>query len=384
MPALRCRRAESKTYVARFPQILLDRIDNPFLQSIVATGGEPTLNPHFMEMINLITTYFGARGRPIGTINRNCGRQELRQQLWDKLTEELPEDKLEHLKSRRELGHYLLQKVNAELPPEIGLELYTNGWNLLGDEDQFIKGIIRLADLGINYFTISADQPHRQYTDSIGLEQDYALIKEISTIPSNERARRVLEILPAGIHFAPTGVGDYVIPIGKAKEWPWSRLLRYHSSDNTPRSKTQVEEMRQEIREQLGYEYDGWWNIGNNHTTFSHNCYCSIQKMFHDHEKTEKCSPENRYLLLEMTVDPLLGFHKCSFQIPPSPGNLRDSTIEEIYQNMISDEVYQTLGHEGPQGLLRKFTSIPEEEIRERFIERTPCGLCEDYFRGAL
>jgi hypothetical protein len=56
-------------------------------------------------------------------------------------------------------------------------------------------------------------------------------------------------------------------------------------------------------------------------------------------------------------------------------------TVEETYCHAVRNSLYQKISEIGPHGILRELTGMSQARAREMFLDRTPCGICEDLCR---
>jgi hypothetical protein len=225
----------------------------------------------------------------------------------------------------------------------LAIEINTNGFGFVG-EDEMEKELTRLSKLGILTVYISDDNEHRKVAGNL---VSYSAVGEAQNIQRN---------LWRDPYIGYLDVGNFVVPIGRARDLPEDRLF----------FKGNMEEMRAKIEN----EYMDW------HISPKAHCYCDLADLFTAPQRAGKSSVSTLHPVISKSAGKV-GVEPCFILMFPTFGNLSESGILETYRQVRETEPYRTIGMEGPQGLARQ-RGLPEEEIRERFLKRTPCGLCED------
>jgi hypothetical protein len=349
----------------------VEKANNPFLNNILLFGGEPTIHPQFDSILDSIVSLLG-RFNKIPRAEDDPALKEAMLQINDFVKANMSEKERRHLSDSGEL-YNIYRRYHSQLPKGItSLGIATNGHSLLSSREHLVAGIRKMAGMGIQGVSISNDLAHQEYARKAKLGLDYSLIEGCNTWPRPDSPYREIEKeFGEGVYVSLAGNGDYVLPVGRARNMPWKELSRLASSKiNYPVSA---------IKKKLKKEYRNWPSM----EFFSH-CYCSVVRHFRRHRRAENYRPENAFHGWAPWIDENLNIHLCQFQILPPAGNLRNSSFDEIYEKIIENKMYQTVAEAGPQGLARQLTNLEEEQIREKFLKRTPCGLCEDLISERL
>lgn len=349
-------------------------VNNPFFTKFKTTGGEPRLLRWLPQ--------FGS------TI-----RQALAEKNGGLYTDEAPiianvqEDKnavrkaLKSLSTRRVLGPDW-QKGNKRerdtflirLKHDLGVwnnrqvlvEFDTNCHGM-SDGASITNILTDLYKQGVGRIRFSLDEPHRQYTKSHHLPVDYALVYDLICADSQDRGMLELQTgIKANMQFVPVGCGEYVLPLGRAADFVWEERVRMAGVPTDD-----IAEKTQKIKRRLSQEYDNWKET----LSFSH-CYCGPATFYREAESVMAFLPENRLHFWSVTIGPALSASLCGHDGLPTLGNIRELSPDAVYQRALKSKLYEILGHEGPQGVARCITNWPEEKIKAKYIEMTPCGLC--------
>ena len=352
---------------------LLEKAHNPFLSTIALTGGEPTIHPQFDELVSTIKDFFESKNVIIPSPELDPETDSKRKKIRNKVRNSISEQEKEQLKDGewRNLFNkrYTEKSVAEKFPNIVYMDLRTNGWFMLKDQETFIKEANKLMKKGFNHIGISNDIPHQEYAKRKNLNLNYDLIKGWHRVPCSEEVKKGRQRFGKNADkIGVSGNGWYVIPVGAARDLPWSELIRMGRDPD-----------RQEknIKKELAKEYNDWENT----EMHSHSCYCSIKYFFKNHKLAHTYQEENAFQQWGAIVSPDLSVHECNFKIIPPIGNLKEADFNEIYNKAVNNPHIRIIAEQGPQGLARKLTDWSEKEIKERFIERTPCVLCEDIYQ---
>jgi len=265
---------------------------------------------------------------------------------------------------------FLNSGLTSRVP--ISVEVFTNGFGMRSPE-AVAQISQELASHGVDHITVSLDLPHREFTQEHNIPIDYAFLENLADWSKTEEVKKEAGI-PEEIMFIGAGNAQYVVPVGRARDFSWQQRVAMAGRGEV---KDKVYAKVAIIQKELDEEFDNWPK----QDMYSHVCYCSPARFRRGFEETKSLPAENRIRKAGMLVEPNLDVNPCGFSILPPIGNLREQSVEEIHQAAADSELYKIIDEEGPQGLARRLTDKPEEELRAAFIERTPCGLCEDLAR---
>jgi hypothetical protein len=168
----------------------------------------------------------------------------------------------------------------------------------------------------------------------------------------------------------PSGIGEILLPIRSARNLPKKELQKLVDPDIRAESEIRTAAM---LNKALLKKYNSWQE-----GEFFHTCCCEPYRFFVDKKEAVNNIGEIHWWI--PAFDPSLNASICPLQIPAPIGNLHEHSLDELYRRASANKDFKTLAEQGPQGLARKHSLWPEKEIKERFMERTPCGLCEDVY----
>ncbi len=298
--------------------ILANSVVNPELGQITIYGGEPRVNSNLPSIISSLET----------VLNNN---------------------------------NLTYKAKTPDRTSGVDVILYTNGFGM-SDKDSMHRILTGLNNMGINNVAVSTDPPHRDYAEDHGIRVDYDLLDKITGIGGPDSSLRS-EVVPEGMRVDHSGNFPYVIPVGRARKLPWKKLLR----DGITPVMGYVHEQSL-IREKLNYEFDNWANMG----SYSH-CYCGPARLTRSYRQ-----PDWIHNIGALPVGSELEVNPCGMDIIPPIGNLKEQGVVDILSEAARSRLYGIMSNEGPQGLAGLLTSMDKDSIRERFLDRTPCGMCED------
>lgn len=246
--------------------------------------------------------------------------------------------------------------------------LYTNGHGM-DNLQHTIKILNNLSSMGVDAVGVSIDKEHRRYIQQQGGVVYYQFFEDLLKMVPKLGWNRVREKygLENEIKIGILGCGDYVLPIGGARKFTWEERLEGglgFTQNNLGRIITKLEN-----------EFVDWRDT----KKFSH-CYCYPSILVRNIDVHERSSVGGK-----PTWIPKIGFNgevtTCIFGIIPPLGNIKEISPEEAFGKVRKSLLYQILANEGPQGIARKLGWRNEKMLHQQFIERTPCGLCEDLAR---
>jgi organic radical activating enzyme len=345
---------------------------NPFLKYITVNGGEPTLHPEFDGLTRAMVKALTEKGMVVPMPDIQKGdEQKIKHADYEasKLFSDLKRRKSNEINTGEWLR--IKDRITAEQAPHVvKIDLQTNGWLMLKNLDTLIEETQRLMKAGFYSVLISTDLAHTEYAQRAGLNLDYRVIKgyaySTGDLFDKRNFRQIRQKLRnKSNRLCESGNGEYVVPIGAAKKLPWTELLRLAQN---------ISDFGK-LQRQLETEYSYWDKM----MYFSHSAYCTLAHFFRTYKKVQYYSKENSIHPWGAVLSPDLTAHLCMFKIIPPLGNLRENDFEQMYIAALNNPVYRIIGEEGPQGLARRL-GWKESEIRKSFVERTPCGLCEDIF----
>ncbi len=243
--------------------------------------------------------------------------------------------------------------------------IYTNGFGMNNPENT-VRIINNLADIGVDEIIISLDDGHRKYTKDTGIDIDYDFIDMLCKFnPTRDGINPKIQIFRAG-------TGNYVIPIGRAKNTPWEK--RFSDKDLHLIGPGLLSE---QVREEIKEEFTNW--IGT--SSFSHSCYCAPTRFIRNRKDSLVMGNKHNWYPI-INTDKTINL--CPFDILPRIGDVDNMSAGEVYNKAASSMLYNTLATEGPQGVARLVWDISDKKLKKIFVERTPCGLCEDLSSGNL
>ena len=249
------------------------------------------------------------------------------------------------------------------------LGIYTNGFGMASPRE--IRDIVNnLADKGFARIAVSTDDNHsdfvtRQGLSRQGLSIDYDCIKKVAGANrSASKNRAALGIKPE-VYLIENTTGSYILPLGRAQNFTWEQRI-------TPTPTASYFKIRYKtILDCLQKEYHGWQEA----IRFSHMCYCGPTFFY---RQASSASRENMPHLWQARIEPDTSVNICTLGILPPLGHLKEMTLDQIYAKALKNQLYFIIASGGPQSLARELTSLSENSLKENFLERTPCGLCED------
>lgn len=358
-------------------EIVMEKATGPFLGSITLYGGEPRVNRQLPQILDTIGNHVHQSGKKLKIESERPDeelehfRQE-RNDFLDSLSREKRERMQENGELRAILERRFLDSGLTDRVP-ISVEVFTNGFGMRSPET-VAQIAEELAGRGVDQITVSLDLPHRQFVEEHNIPLDYTFLEQVTDLSKTKKVKREAGI-PEGVRFASAGNAQYVIPVGRARHLSWQERVAMAGKGDENKEKVEAKVVL--IQEELKEEFDEWPERYLN----SHMCYCSPARLRRNFNAVEALAPENRIQKAGMMVEPNLDINPCGFSILPPIGNLREQSVDEIYQAAVDSELYRIIDEEGPQGLARRLTSRSEKELRAVFVERTPCGLCEDTVR---
>lgn len=259
----------------------------------------------------------------------------------------------------RDLKRFVEETNNRGLVPTI----YTNGFGMK-DPESTTKIINEIAAMGVKELVISTDHPHREYAKKAGFEIDYGYLNELCTY-GTMYDRKINYGINPDIDIFRAGAGEYVIPVGRAKNFSWEDRFEDGKGNKF------IDYLLINATYLIQEEYQNWGNTGR----FSHQCYCSPTKFIR--EAGEKSAKGYRHIWFPyVNTDRTVTL--CPLDILPRIGSIDKMSLPEVYAKATSNLLYNIISWGGPQSIARRLWSISEKDLKERFIERTPCGMCED------
>jgi hypothetical protein len=256
-----------------------------------------------------------------------------------------------------------------KLPQIVKTLMVTNGWSMLRNMKNLISEAKELFEAGIFTILVSTDKSHQEAAVRAGIKLDYEILKGYASAISNNKLHPAAKLIKQKLgdkyfRLSESWNGGFIIPIGNARNLSWNERIKLSEIRNLD-YKT--------ITELLEKEHDNWKSV----KSYAHPQYCDVAYFFRDNSRAYHFKLENRLHLWKAQVDPDLNVHLCSSKILPSVGSLKEFGFNDLYSLALNNPLYKTIAYEGPQGVARKL-GWKEEDIKARFIERTPCGLCED------
>lgn len=233
------------------------------------------------------------------------------------------------------------------------------------DSQKHTAGILNnLYEQGVRSVRLSTDPIHRAYVKSKGLFVNYDFWWDLMNHFSYPDPWEVYQI-SSELSLDSAGSGAYILPIGRARELPWLDRIKWSSGMGI----VSLNEVKKELKE----EFTDW------HSSLRHRnrCFCGVTDFYLEANSMKRKRAEFKHFWYPFVgLDLSASF--CTFNILPPVGNFKDLTADQVYQRAANNRLYQIMATEGPQGLAVEFTGKDKEAFREQFIERTPCGLCED------
>jgi hypothetical protein len=242
------------------------------------------------------------------------------------------------------------------------VEIYTNGYGM-SNPKKTVQIISELSEMGVNTLNISTDKDHRIYAEKKGIQIDYEFLGKLFNLLGQKKVLQEHGI-QGDISINRSGNDNYAIPVGHARNFSWRRRLESGSWGYNS-------DLAKSIKRKVKNEFTNWKNTRD----YSHPCYCPPARMIRRTDKSNKYNLKTSwtpYVNTDMTVT------ACPFDVIPRLCSIKEASAEEVFKKANTNILYQTLAYEGPQGVARLVWDISEDKLREKFIERTPCGPCED------
>jgi len=348
-------------------ETVMKRINGPLFTNVILYGGEPRVNRQLPQIAEAIRNNVHQSGRQLRIEVMDDELKNFRQER-EEIFASIPEQERQKLQESGELSAMFTRKFlesdQLEKLP-VSIEVFTNGFGM-SSQEAIGKIANGLADQGVDLIAVSLDQPHRDFAQQNNVPIDYQTLEKVMR---SDKVKTELGV-PEGIVFMAGEIGRYVIPVGRAKNLLWEQRVLLARGG----SKRAVMADIAKIRDELVQEFNDWSQA----RYTSHSCYCGPAKLRRRLYQVEQFTPENRIKVAGIVIDQKMAVNPCGFGVQPPVGNLKDQSVEEIYGAAVDSELYQILDREGPQGLARRLTDMPENAIKKAFLERTPCGLCED------
>jgi len=240
--------------------------------------------------------------------------------------------------------------------------IFTNGYGM-SDPKKTVNILNELSDMGIDSIAISTDQEHKKYAERKGITIDYKYIGEICN-SMIENGTDVKKGIKGNIEICSAGNAEYVLPLGHAKSLTWKRRMESGLFGYDPKR-------LKKLQKQLGKEFSSWYSIA----WFSHTCYCNPANLV---KRSENSKIKNEVVNWMPHINTDKSVTACPFNILPELGSIDNLSAEGAFEKVNSNLLYNIISHEGPQGVARLIGNTSEGKLKEKFIERTPCGLCED------
>lgn len=363
-------------------------INNVALNLLTHTGGEARLLSWFSELGSVTAQAISAKGGRLYTessagqnIHFNDLETTIKQLLpqvvhtqWAKSAEIVPFA----FRKRIESGDYPNQRIQASLD--------TNCFGMKSPQD-VVSILEAIYYQGFNNVRLGLTLPHQEYAVRAGWKIDYPFLQELVSNPEARKALSSKMHLSKVLKIGSSGCGKYVMPLGRAQNLNLGERLRL--AGVVP---SEIGKMAIEINQKLAWEYDHWekildgsWVIEDQGLAFGRkftHCYCDPAIFYRTAERTMTFSPENQLHFWEIFIRPDMSVNLCPNDTLPSLGNLGLSTPQDLYEKALESKLYEVLGHGGPQGVARLISGWSDSEIKRRFIERTPCGMCADLRQG--
>lgn len=417
--------------------LAMGKINSSALNIIQLTGGETRLLSWFPQFGDTLRGVIRENGGQLFTDREPEDKREEIENLESVIKStinQLPDQLRKKWDKSGQLKIFKFRQIlerGYQFNRQLTVELDTNCFGM-NTPAQTIKILNSLYSQGVNIVRLSLDLAHRE--DVIAhpeLSPDYTFISELCTNDFIEGGDPWLQSrLPKDMKFISLGNGAYALPLGRAANLSLEERVRLAG---VPVNK--VPSKAQQVRQKLSQEYRSWGKIldgawavkHNDYGKFSH-CYCGPAIFYRVAERVMSFSSENRIDRFVIVISPDLSVSLCSRNFLLSLGNLRESSpaqlynrfaktphsecgdegevrlqssaaesgeadvnlekktaafqAAEVYRKAVGAKLYEILGHEGPQGLARRLTDWPDKEIEQKFIERTPCGLCQDLARS--
>ena len=242
------------------------------------------------------------------------------------------------------------------------VSIFTNGYGM-SNPQKTVQILNELSAMGVDTVAISTDREHQDYAKKKGVDIDYEYIRDLTYLTMGNR-KNVEEGISRDIQISSAGNAEFVIPVGRARNFSWNRrldsgLLGYSSK----RLKS--------LYNQLDKEFSKWDSIA----WFSHTCYCGPANLLKRSENSKKKNEVTNWMPHVNTDKSVTA---CPFDILPNLGSINELGSEEAFEKANSNFLYNIIYHKGPQGVARLVWNTSDDQLREKFLERTPCGLCED------
>ena len=242
------------------------------------------------------------------------------------------------------------------------VRICTNGYGM-DNPQQTIRILNDLSDMGVNAVAISIDPEHQKYARKKGFAIDYKYIRDLTYFTTGTE-KNVEEGISSGIEISTAGNAEYVIPIGRARNFNWKRRLESGLFGYDPKR-------LKELQKQLDKEFSSW------HTRawFSHTCYCGPANLVKRSENSKKKNEVTNWMPHINTDKTVTA---CPFNILPELGSIDNMSTEDTFEKANSNRLYNIISREGPQGVARLVWRKSDNQLRNMFLDRTPCGLCEE------
>ncbi len=354
---------------------LLNILENPFFDELTIYGGEVRVHPRFEELALMASNFFTSRGIGLSSTMESHQHAKRRHLMAKSVGPEENQMTAKELNALRATGEWQahVYAVESQLRRavenrSVELKIYTNGLGMDAPEncDKLFK---HLYNLGMRNVSVSADPPHQEYAKQIGVEVNDRYICNLRDIHGRYRERSGI---PKDMDINLSGTGRFVIPIRKARGLSWEDRIKLGFPDFylTPSLSGIISDLKR--------EFIKWRRAFHSH------CYCDLARFYDNAKWQEGVEPKYRFDKWHPIIDVNLESQFCTFGIIPGVGNYRDLELDEILYRAAHNRLYQIIGTEGPQGLARLLTPFyedREEDLLAWFIERTPCGMCEDLMK---
>lgn len=366
----------------------LGRINNVALNVVSNTGGEARLLSWFSQLGVVTAQALLVKGGRLCT-DSSAGQRIYSDDLESTIRQLLPQGIYAQWAKSGEIVPFAFRKriEGGDHPNQcIQASLDTNCFGMKSPQE-VVSILEAIYYQGFNKVRLGLTLPHQEYAIRAGWEIDYPFLQDLVSNPQAKKALSSKMHISKVLKIGSSDCGRYVMPLGRAQNLGLRERLRLAGI-----APSEIGKKATEINQTLAWEYDHWekildgsWVIEDLGLAFGRkftHCYCDPAIFYRAAERTMTFSPENQLHFWEIFIRPGMSVNLCPNDTLPSLGNLGLSTPQDLYEKALESKLYEVLGHGGPQQVARLISGWSDSEIKKRFIERTPCGMCADLRQG--